>query len=193
MEAEMRRYVAVLLMMLTVGCCGARADEASKRAKAEQLFMLLRMDTMMDQLMVGVKKQVQQITESMPGADQATPEQKKQITDFQQRVMDVVNQKIGWKALEPDFITLYASTYTEEELDGIVAFYKSPIGQKMIEKTPVLTAKSTQITQQKMSELQPQLNQMVQDFMKQMAAATGKPVPAQTTPTAPTPAKPQPK
>jgi len=189
----MRRYVAVLLIVLAVGCGCTRADEASKRAKAEQLFMLLRMDTMMDQLMVGVKKQVQQITESMPGADQATPEQKKQITDFQQRVMDVVNQKIGWKALEPDFINLYASTYTEEELDGIVAFYKSPIGQKMIEKTPVLTAKSTQITQQKMSELQPQLSQMVQDFMKQMAAATGKPAPAQPAPAAPSPAKPQPK
>jgi hypothetical protein len=189
----MRRYVAVLLMVLTVGCCCARADEASKRAKAEQLFMLLHMDTMMDQLMIGVKKQVQQITQSMPGADQATPEQKKQVADFQQRVMDLVNQKIGWKALEPDFISLYASTYTEEELDGIIAFYKSPVGQKMMEKTPELMSKSTQITQQKMSELQPQLNQMVQDFMKQMAASTSKPAPTTTAPAAPTPAKPQPK
>jgi hypothetical protein len=178
-------------MVLTVGCCCARADEASKRAKAEQLFLLLRMDTMMDQLMGGVKKQVQQITESMPGADQATPDQKKQMADFQQRVMDVVNQKIGWKALEPDFINLYASTYTEEELDGIVGFYKSPIGQKMIEKTPELTTKSTQITQQKMTELQPILNQMVQDFMKQMAAATGKPAPAQTAPPAKSGAEPK--
>lgn len=174
----MRRYVAVLLIALTVGCCCARADEASKRAKAEQLFVLLHMDTMMDQLMSGVKKQVQQITESMPGADQATPEQKKQIVDFQQRVMDTVNQKIGWKALEPDFINLYAGTYTEEELDGIIAFYKSPVGQKMMEKTPELMTKSTQIAQQKMSELQPVLNQMVQDFMKQMAASMGKPAQA---------------
>jgi len=118
----MKRHVAVLLMVLTVGSCCARADDASKRAKAEQLFMLLHMDTMMDQLLSGVKKQVQQITESMPGAGQATPEQKKQIVDFQQRVMDTVNGKIGWKALEPDFINLYATTYTEEELDGIVAF-----------------------------------------------------------------------
>jgi hypothetical protein len=180
----MKRCVAVLLMVLTVGCCYARADEASKRAKAEQLFMLLHMDTMMEQLMGGVKKQVQQITESMPGVDQANPEQKKQITDFQQRVMDAVNQKIGWRALEPDFINLYASTYTEEELDGIITFYKSPAGQKMIEKTPELTIKSTQITQQKMAELQPQLNQMVQDFMKQMAATTGKPSSTQTAPPA---------
>ena len=192
----MRRYVAALLMVLTVGCCCARADEASKRAKAEQLFMLLHMDTMMDQLMGGVRKQVQQITESMPGADTATPEQKKQITDFQQRVMDTVDQKIGWKALKPDFINLYASTYTEEELDGIVGFYKSPIGQKMIEKTPELTTKSTQITQQKMNELQPVLSQMVQDFMKQMAASMGKPAqtsPATQAPATQAPAKPQPK
>lgn len=188
----MRRYVAVLLVMLSWVSC-TRADEASKRAKAEQLFVLLRMDTMMDQLMGGVRRQVQQITESMPGADVATPEQKKQIADFQQKVMDVVNQKIGWKALEPDFINLYASTYTEEELDGIVAFYKSPIGQKMIEKTPELTTKSTQITQQKMTELQPQLSQMVQDFMKQMAASMNKSAPAQSSPAAPPPAKPQPK
>lgn len=184
----MRRYVALLLIVMTVGCCCARADEASKRAKAEQLFILLRMDTIMDQLMSGVKRQVQQITESMPGADTATPEQKKQITDFQQRVMDTVNQNIGWKALKPDFINLYASTYTEEELDGIVAFYKSPIGQKMIEKTPELTTRSTQITQQKMTELQPVLSQMVQDFMKQMAASMGKPAATQTAP----PAKKQP-
>ena len=175
----MKRYLAVLLMVLMVGCCCARADDASKRAKAEQLFTLLHMDTMMDQLMTGVRRQVQQITESMPGADQATPDQKKQIVDFQQRVMNVVDQKIGWKALKPDFINLYASTYTEEELDGILAFYKSPIGQRMIEKTPELTAKSTQITQQKMAELQPVLSQMVQDFMKQMAASTSKPAPAQ--------------
>jgi len=194
----MRRYVALLLIVLTAGCCCARADEASKRAKAEQLFTLLHMDTMMDQLMAGVKKQVDQITQSMPGADQETPEQKKQIADFQQRVMNVVNNKLGWKALKPDFINLYASTYTEEELDGIIGFYKSPVGQKMLEKTPELMTKSTEITQQKMREVQPELNQMVQDFMKQMAASMGKPgdntAPAKSTaPSTTAPAKkPQP-
>lgn len=177
----MRRYVAVVLIALTLGCSVARADEASKRAKAQQLFLLLHMDRMMDQLMSGVEKQVQQITQQMPGADAATPEQKQKIADFQQRVLKLVNDKLGWKALEPDFINLYASTYTEEELDGILAFYKSPVGQKMLEKTPELMTKSTEITQQKMREVQPQLNQMVQDFMKSMAAPA-KPAPAQTAP-----------
>jgi hypothetical protein len=172
----MKRFLAVLLVFLVVGCSAARADEASKRAKSEELFTLLHLDRMMDQMMTNVMKQVEQITQAMPEAQQGqTPEQKKIVTDFQQRVVALVNAKLGWKALEPDFINLYATTYTEEELDGILAFYKSPVGQKMLEKTPELMAKSTEITQQKMRELQPEMNQMIQDFMKQMTAATPKP------------------
>ena len=189
----MKRCIAVLLVLLTVASCSARADEASKRDKAEQLFMLLHMDQMMDQLMSGMMKQVQQLTQSLPGGDQVTPEQKKQVADFQQRVMNLLNTKLGWKALEPDFITLYASTYTEEELDGIIGFYKSPVGQKMLEKTPELMTKSTEITREKMREVQPELNQMLEDFMKQVAASAGKSAPSQTAPPATAPAtKPQP-
>lgn len=187
----MKRYVAVLLVVAAIGSCTARADEASKRAKAEELFTLMRMDQTMGQITTNVMKQLQAMTQSMPGADQATPEQKKLIADFQQRVLDLVNKRLGWKALEPDFISLYASTYTEEELDGIVAFYKSPVGQKMLDKTPELMAKSTEITQQRMREVQPEFNQMIQDFMKSMAAATPRPAPADAPP-AKAPAKPQP-
>lgn len=180
----MRRFVVVLLMVLFVASSGARADDASKRAKAEELFTLLHMDQLMDQLTKSVMQQVQTMTQSMPGADQATPEQKKLVADFQQRVLDLVNRRLGWKALEPDFINLYATTYTEEDLDAIIAFYKSPAGQKMLEKTPELMTKSTQLTQQRMREVQPEFNQMIQDFMKQMAATAGKPTPAQTAPPA---------
>lgn len=184
----MRRAVVVVLMVLFVGSTSARADEASKRAKAEELFSLLHLDQTMDQITKNVMKQVQAMTDSMPGADHATPEQKKLVADFQQRVLDLVNKRLGWKALEPDFISLYAGTYTEEELDGLIAFYKSPVGQTMLEKTPELMAKSTELTQQRMREVQPEFKQMIEDFMKQMAATA----PADSTPKSTTPSKPQP-
>ena|SRR5579875_854106 len=179
----MKRFLAALLLVAALAPSTARADDASKRAKAEQLFTIMKLDKMMDQLMAGITKQVQQMTQSMPGAGNPTPEQKKITADFQQHVLNLVEQRLGWKALEPDFITLYASTYTEEELDGILGFYRSPVGQKMLEKTPELMAKSTELTQQKMRELQPEMNQMIQDYMKQMTAAT--PPPASQAPAAP--------
>ncbi len=171
----MKRVFAIVLAVLALTCATARADDASKRAKAEELFATLHMDQTMGQLMKIVMAQVQQSVNSVPGADQMTPDQKAQVADFQKRVLALVSDKLGWKALEPDFIDLYATTYSEEELDAMLSFYKSAVGQKMLEKTPELMSKGMQISQRRMAELQPQLNQMLDDFMKEMAAGAGKP------------------
>lgn len=178
----MKRCVAVLLVLLALGCATARADDASRRAKAEELFATLHMDQTMAQLMKLVMAQVQQSVNSVPGAENMTADQKAKVADFQKRVAALVSEKVGWKALEPDFVDLYATTYTEEELDGILAFYKSPVGQKMLEKTPELMARGVQISQRRMAELQPQLNQMLEDFMKQIAADASKPPAATSAP-----------
>ncbi|HEX4154950.1 MAG TPA: DUF2059 domain-containing protein [Acidobacteriaceae bacterium] len=176
----MKRWIVIMTVVCVCGCSFARADEVSRRAKAEELFVTMHMDQTMGQLMNAVMTQVQQMTQSVPGADRFTPEQRKEVADFQQRVADVTEKKLGWKAMEPDFITLYASTYTEEELDGILAFYKSPVGQSMLEKTPELMQKGMEIAQQRVKEIQPELNQMTEDFIEQMAAEAAKPATGST-------------
>lgn len=42
---------------------------------------------------------------------------------------------------------IYAENFTEQELKGIVAFYKTPIGKKMLIKDPVVTEQSLRATQ----------------------------------------------
>ena len=174
----MRRWIAVVVVVMALaGGVKAHADEASKKAKAQELFVTLRMDRTMAQIMDTVMKQVGQMTQSMPGSKQMTDADKRQLADFQQRVSAVVEKSIGWKALEPDFVDLYASTYSEEELDGLLAFYKSPLGQTMLDKTPELMTKSSEITQRKMQEVQPELNKMLEDFVKQVMSEHAKPAP----------------
>jgi hypothetical protein len=59
--------------------------------------------------------------------------------------------------MKPKMIALvsrvYAETYSEEELTGILAFYRSPAGQAMLKKTPVLAGKMGAA----MAELQPEM------------------------------------
>jgi hypothetical protein len=163
----MKRWIVVLVMLLAIAP-GARADEASKRAKVQDLFVTMHMDRTMAQLMDMVMKQVQQVTGSMPGADKITPEQKKILDDFQKRVDDMVSGSLGWKALEPEYVTLYSNTFSEEEIDGLLTFYKSPVGQVLLDKTPELTTQGGVIAQAKMAALQPKMNAMLEDMMKQL-------------------------
>jgi hypothetical protein len=52
-----------------------------------------------------------------------------------------------YSAMVDDIATVYANNFTAAELREIEAFYRQPIGQKLLEKTPVLAQQSMQVGQ----------------------------------------------
>ena len=52
---------------------------------------------------------------------------------------------IGFEKLVPKFIPIYRKHLTEEDLDGIIAFYESAPGKKLAEKTPLILVDAMQI------------------------------------------------
>ena len=57
--------------------------------------------------------------------------------------------------LYDQLVMVYMDAYTEEEIDAIMAFYNTPVGKKMVAKTPEITQRSMQIGQQWGMKLQP--------------------------------------
>jgi hypothetical protein len=163
----MKRLISLLIFALCLPLT-AHADDANKRAKVHEMLDLLHMDRMMAQIMDLAMQQATSMTNQMVG-NNLTPDQKAKVEAFQKQVLDTVEAQVGWKAMEPQYIDLYVQTFSEEDLDGIIAFYKSPAGVSMISKTPELTQKSMAMVQQKMTTLQPQLQQMIQDFARSAA------------------------
>jgi uncharacterized protein len=52
-----------------------------------------------------------------------------------------------YNAMLDDVATVYANNFTVGELREIEAFYRQPVGQKLLEKTPALTQQSNQVSQ----------------------------------------------
>ncbi len=169
----MKRIVVTLLFLLPLVSV-AHADEASKRVKVQELFTLLHVDQISTQIMANLNRQMQSLSARQFGAT-PTAEQQKQFGEFQTRVDGLVQQTVGWKVVEPDFLKLYSDTYTEPEVDSFLSFYKSPAGQTMLNKSPEVASKSLTLTQQRMSTIEPQLRQIVADFVKQTTPASSAP------------------
>ena len=160
--------LAPLLLLLAVSL-PLHADDASRRTKAKEVVEALHVDRLVAQIVASVNAQTSAITKRVAPAS-TTPAQNAAMQTFHDKVLSLTESQINWPALQPAYIDLYARTFTEEELDGILAFYRSPSGKALLEKSPTLTADAQKITQQKLVEMQPQLNQLVQDFQKSMAA-----------------------
>jgi hypothetical protein len=171
------RRLALLLMLVLCLPLAARADQASRRAKAAQLVELLRTERMVQQNSATILKQVSDAAEKVAGPN-STPESKARLTSLEKNISQLIDAQLGWKVMQPGIIDLYANTFTEQELDVIVAFYKTPAGAALIDKIPQIDNQIQQLAQSRLNILQPQITQAFSDFRKSQAAA---PTPAAST------------
>lgn len=167
----------ILLLVLAgalIPCAIAQnAPDPAKEAKAEELFTLMHMDRTYGQLMSQLTEQTDQMLKQMLPEEAMTGEQAKQLDAFRAKVNAMVVQQMSWDALKPDYVRLYADTYSAAELDGIIAFYHSPAGQAMLDKTPELMKASSSIAMSHMGQVEPKLRQMIDEFDKQIKASPG--------------------
>lgn len=59
---------------------------------------------------------------------------------------------MNWDNVKQDYISVYVDTFTEQELKGIIGFYKSPAGKAFVKKSPEMMKRSMDISQKRNGE-----------------------------------------
>lgn len=67
------------------------------------------------------------------------------MAPYREVMLQWLRKYMTWDAMRPELVRLYADTYTEAELKQLAAFYKTPLGQKTLTKTPELLQKTAMI------------------------------------------------
>jgi len=174
------KFTACLLGSLLLAGAAVWADN-DKEKLAEELLVASETPKMLDQMTGQIEQMQTQMLQKMniPADKQA------EAAAFQKQLIAKLTSEFSWQKMKGDFIKIYTDVYTEEELKGLLAFMKSPLGQKMIAKQPEMMQKALQLTQSKLLTLMPDLEKMEADFVAKMkAAAVAKAAAAKTAPTA---------
>jgi hypothetical protein len=118
--------------------------DAPTREDVLKLFGLLQVNKTMEAVVKAVKQQSaemfeQIVRERMPDA---TPEQKKAMREMMD---DLMRQALGPDAINEMLeatIPVYQRHLTKADLDAMVAFYASPVGQKLLHEQPAMVKES---------------------------------------------------
>ena len=96
----------------------------------------------------------------------------------QPMMREFFREHLNWSSLEPEYVRVYTEVFSERELRDLIAFYESPLGQKMLDKMPVAAARTQAIMMERMQRGMPKLLERVQ---RDMLAREGLPAPRDTT------------
>ena len=105
-----------------------------------------------------------------------TPEQKQVIEARRAKALGMFKEVFSWESMERLYLKVYADTFTQDEIDGMTAFYSSPTGHAVIEKLPLAMKSSMSEMQDRMRQMVPELEQMAKETAEEIKAQ-GAPAP----------------
>ena len=133
------------------------------------MLTLTKTDSLSQKMLASVPVRVKTLAARQPAVTAATtPEQKKLADDYLNQMGTIAQGGANWATLKPKIVDLYMETFTEADLDGILAFFKTPSGQDYVSKSPELSGKTVEILQCAVRGLQPQFEAVTKAFQTEM-------------------------
>ena len=168
MQRFARLALAAVIAFAATTCHAAPAS----RESVEALFALMNMDRTLADSLDKMQALTKQSLASLPQARSLSPEQRVRFDAGMARVDATLREAMTWSKLEPVFVQIYSETFTQDEIDGQLAFYRTAAGQAVIAKTPLLTQRSMTAMQAQLQTLLPSIQETMQSAMKPAAAAS---------------------
>jgi hypothetical protein len=72
---------------------------------------------------------------------------------MEQKMSTLLAEEMSWSKMEAAYLQVYKESFTQDEINQLIAFYKSPTGQMFVQKMPTVMQKSMLAMQQQMGPL----------------------------------------
>jgi hypothetical protein len=163
------------LLLLVVATTTAYAvDNPPSEASIKQLLEASHahkiLDTMLAQMDGFMKQAMQQATQGQS----LTPEVKKDIDKRQAEMMSIFKEALDWSKLEAMYVRVYQKSFTQSEIDNLIAMYQTPGGQTLLNKMPIVLQNTMTEMQQIMRPMVERIQKMQQEVLAEIRAEQAK-------------------
>ena len=165
------KYVLILALLGPLPTMAAPASDSSIRQLLEVTQVQNLVNRMRGQFDMIIKRNIQMALHGKhPSASQ-----QQAIEHMKSRMVALMQDELQWSKLEPTYIRMYKETFSGDEINGMLTFYKSPTGQAVIRKMPLLMKNTMAEMQKIMIGTMPKMREIQRDFVDEIKAANSAP------------------
>jgi uncharacterized protein len=154
----MKRLVSATLLCLAFA--GAAHATPATEASIEEMLKASNAKGLMESVRSQMDGYMKQVMHQATEGKAVTPERQAILDRLGTEMGQIAGSALDWDKMKPMYVRIYSESFTKEEIDGIVKFYKSPAGKAMIDKMPLV-----------MKSLMGEMQGFMKPMMEQMKAA----------------------
>lgn len=79
-----------------------------------------------------------------------------------------IDEAYSWEKLKEIYASVYIEAYTEDEMKELIDFYHSPLGRKILEKTPFIISQTMTKMQEYQKQNLPEFKKRLDDTIKKI-------------------------
>jgi tetratricopeptide (TPR) repeat protein len=128
---------AALALLLAALALPGRAATPS-RESIEKLFSLMELEKANAAEIVQANQLTAAASAQVLRGVPSSPEEQRALEAYRAKLLALTQAELGWPALKDLYAQVYAESFTQDEIDGLIAFYGSPAGRALAEKQPQL-------------------------------------------------------
>ena len=137
----MKLSICILAFFMLTISISINADQNSHLAAAERFLVISKEAEQNKQLLQQIQNQSKYDLQNMFKQSKVTDEQKHIYEKYRKRMMYILFKELSWEKHKSDFINIYASVFTKQELLQLIDFFESPLGKMYIEKEQIVLKK----------------------------------------------------
>ena len=174
MQTFLRVLVFAAVAMQPVWAAGSADAAAPSDKSIQELLAVMQTRNLLRAEHGQINALMHRAMQQALNGKQVTPAQQKIIDDWSSKTVAVVQQQLNWKTMEPTFVGIYQKSFTQKEVDGMLAFYKSEAGRAVIKKMPVVMHYAMQDMMGRMQQMMPKLQKIQQEEVAKLKALDDK-------------------
>jgi hypothetical protein len=171
--------ILLLLAVLTFSISTPAAPPSDQ--SINQLLQLTKVDKLVDSVFTQMddmmKASIQQATKGKP-----VSAEEQAIMDKQQtKMIGIMKEELSWEKMKGLYVQVYRETFSREEIDGLIAFYQTPVGRSFVDKQPELMKRTMAIMQQRMAPMMQRIQKMSEETALELKKTKAETPPAPKT------------
>ena len=158
-------FKQILLLLAVSSLVAQAADTTPSAASIDELLAVMNAHQMVDAMIPQMDGMMQNTISAALKGHQLSPEEQKIIEKSRADAMAVMRETLAWSKLEPLYVRVYQKSFTQEEVVGLIELYKTPAGQALINKMPVVLQNTMAEMQSMMAPMMQRLQQSQQQLV----------------------------